>query len=70
MIEKSEEYYGISGSLVFDSPEKDVLTAHAVITTNETNNDLGSEILHDIDFKEINNFFGCEVFLGKNSNFN
>ncbi|MEW9686651.1 hypothetical protein AB3H33_17690 [Escherichia coli] len=69
LIEKSEEYYGISGSLVFDSPEKDVLTAHAVITTNETNNDLGSEILHDIDFKEINNFFGCEVFLGKKLQF-
>ncbi|MGL4172335.1 hypothetical protein ABQJ53_19180 [Morganella morganii] len=63
LIEKKDGYYGISGSLVLELPERDILVAHAVITTNEEHNDLGAEVLYDIDFKEINDHFGCKVFL-------
>ncbi|MCF5888656.1 DUF1837 domain-containing protein [Aeromonas veronii] len=62
LIEKSLDYNGISGSLVIGRDSIDIPTAYSIITTNEENNDLSGDILYDIDFNELHDFFGTRVF--------
>lgn len=68
--EKSDGYYGVSGSLVIEKSENDIEVAYAIITTNEENNDLGADILNNICFESLNNFFGCKVFFNYPITFN
>lgn len=63
LIEKSEGYKGISGSLVSGSDSQDIVTAYAVITNNEENNDLSGENLWDIDFESLHKFFDSKLFI-------
>lgn len=61
LIEKEHNFQGISGSIIFTNSSS-YLTAKALIIHNENHNDFGAENLDDLDFDEINNFFGCQVF--------
>lgn len=61
LIEKEHNFQGISGSIIFTNSSS-YLTAKALIIHNENHNDFGAENLDDLDFGEINNFFGCQVF--------
>ncbi|BDP32886.1 hypothetical protein [Vibrio vulnificus] len=62
LVEKSEDYYGVSGSLVIDRTTSDIPVAYSVITTNEESNDLSGDLLYDIDFNELHDFFGSKIF--------
>lgn len=62
LIEKSEDYYGVSGSLVIDRNTSDIPVAYSVITMNEENNDLLGESLFDIDFRELHDFYKSKIF--------
>lgn len=61
LIEKEDNFDGISGSLVFTHHEK-YPTAKALIIHNENHNDIGAESLDTLNFSEINDFFECKVF--------
>ena len=61
LIEKEDNFQGISGSVVFTNHENHP-TAKALIIHNENHNDFGAENLDDLNFNEINTFFECEVF--------
>ena len=61
LIEKEDNFQGISGSVIFTNHEK-YPTAKALIIHNENHNDFGAENLDDLNFNEINTFFECEVF--------
>lgn len=61
LIEKQDNFDGISGSVVFTHHEK-YPTAKALIIHNENHNDIGAESLDTLNFSEINDFFECEVF--------
>ncbi|WP_262471942.1 ATP-binding protein [Acinetobacter sp. WU_MDCI_Abxb74] len=60
LIEKEENFKGISGSLIFT--HHDYPTAKALIIHNENHNDFGAESLDTLNFSEINDFFDCRVF--------
>lgn len=60
LIEKEENFKGISGSLIFTY--HDYPTAKALIIHNENHNDFGAESLVTLNFSEINDFFECRVF--------
>lgn len=62
LIEKSEYYDGLSGSIVLTYINKSIPVAHAVITDNLTANDLGGETLFDMDHDELDQHFNCKVF--------
>lgn len=62
LVEKSESFGGISGSLVIDRNTTDIPIAYSVLTTNEESNDLLGDILYDIDFDELHQFFGTKIF--------
>ncbi|MEZ8504661.1 hypothetical protein AB6D08_25695 [Vibrio splendidus] len=62
LIEKSDDYYGVSGSLVIDRVRSNVAVAYSVITTNEESNDLAGDLLFDINFNELHDFFGSNIF--------
>ncbi|KHF77844.1 hypothetical protein PJ15_0900 [Acinetobacter sp. neg1] len=63
LLEKNDNFKGISGSVVFTYHQDDSLKiAKAIIIHNESHNDFGAENLEKIDFDFINNFFGCHVF--------
>ncbi|OOE76766.1 hypothetical protein BZG25_15500 [Salinivibrio sp. ML198] len=62
LVEKSEGFDGISGSLIIDRNMTDIPIAYSVITTNEESNDLLGEVLYDIDFDELHHFFGTKIF--------
>ncbi|GLR75962.1 hypothetical protein [Aliivibrio sifiae] len=62
LVEKSDSYYGISGSLVVKNSIAGECTAVSVITNNESDNDLSGELLFDIDFSILNDYFSCSVF--------
>lgn len=61
LIEKEDNFDGISGSVVFTHHEK-YPTAKALIIHNENHNDIGAESLDTLNFSEINDFFECKVF--------
>jgi len=61
LIEKEDNFDGISGSVVFTHHEK-YPTAKALIIHNENHNDFGAESLDSLNFSEINDFFECKVF--------
>ncbi|NUG02916.1 ATP-binding protein, partial [Acinetobacter oleivorans] len=61
LIEKEDNFDGISGSIVFTNHEK-YPTAKALIIHNENHNDIGAESLDTLNFSEINDFFDCKVF--------
>ncbi|AXY61748.1 ATP-binding protein [Acinetobacter sp. WCHAc010052] len=61
LIEKEDNFDGISGSVVFTNHEK-YPTAKALIIHNENHNDIGAESLDTLNFSEINDFFECKVF--------
>ncbi|MDV2440560.1 ATP-binding protein [Acinetobacter gerneri] len=61
LIEKEDNFDGISGSVVFTHHEK-YPTAKALIIHNENHNDFGAESLDTLNFSEINEFFECKVF--------
>ncbi|WP_228203231.1 ATP-binding protein [Acinetobacter baumannii] len=61
LIEKEDNFDGISGSVVFTHHEK-YPTAKALIIHNENHNDIGAESLDTLNFSEINDFFDCKVF--------
>ncbi|WP_227687423.1 P-loop NTPase family protein [Psychrobacter fjordensis] len=61
LIEKEDNFQGISGSVVFTNHENHP-TAKALIIHNENHNDFGAESLDDLNFNGINTFFECEVF--------
>lgn len=61
LIEKEDNFQGISGSVIFTNYE-DYPTAKALIIHNENNNDFGAESLDTLNFSEINEFFECKVF--------
>lgn len=61
LIEKKDNFDGISGSVVFTNHEK-YPTAKALIIHNENHNDIGAESLDTLNFSEVNNFFECTVF--------
>jgi len=61
LIEKEDNFEGISGSLIFTNHEK-YPTAKALIIHNENHNDFGAESLDTLNFNEINDFFECKVF--------
>lgn len=61
LIEKKDNFYGVSGSVVFTDHEK-YPTAKALIIHNENHNDIGAESLDTLNFIEINDFFECKVF--------
>ncbi|NKG37860.1 ATP-binding protein [Acinetobacter johnsonii] len=61
LIEKEDNFDGISGSIVFTHHEK-YPTAKALIIHNENHNDFGAESLDTLNFNEVNNFFKCKVF--------
>lgn len=62
LIEKSESYKGVSGSLVIGGNSQDIPVAYSIITNNEVRNDLSGETLSDLDFDVIHNFFGSKIF--------
>ncbi|KHF77843.1 hypothetical protein PJ15_0899 [Acinetobacter sp. neg1] len=61
LIEKEDNFQGISGSVIFTNYE-DYPTAKALIIHNENHNDFGAESLDTLNFGEINEFFECKVF--------
>ncbi|RLZ09663.1 ATP-binding protein [Acinetobacter sp. 2JN-4] len=61
LIEKEDNFDGISGSVVFTHHEK-YPTAKALIIHDENHNDIGAESLDTLNFSEINDFFECKVF--------
>lgn len=61
LIEKEDNFEGISGSVIFTNHEN-YPTAKALIIHNENHNDFGAENLDELNFNEINTFFECEVF--------
>ena len=61
LIEKEDNFKGISGSVIFTHHEK-YPTAKALIIHNENHNDFGAESLDTLNFSEINDFFECNVF--------
>lgn len=61
LIEKEDNFDGISGSVVFTHHEK-YPTAKALIIHSENHNDIGAESLDTLNFSEINDFFECKVF--------
>lgn len=60
--EKNSSYGGLSGALVIEQKKTDFPVAHAVITDNLPNSDLGGAILHTANLAHLNSFFGCTVF--------
>lgn len=59
--EKSESYYGISGSLIFTCHDVKPVVKGLIIE-NGNQNDLIAEDLSNLDFEKINSFFDCTVF--------
>ncbi|WP_180104018.1 hypothetical protein [Acinetobacter sp. YH12134] len=59
--EKDDSYYGISGSVVFTSHEKNWV-AKGLLIQNGKHNDLIAEDLSSLNFESIDNFFECKVF--------
>lgn len=68
LIEKSQNYYGISGSLVIGQSSTDIPIAYSILTTNEEENDLFGDVLYDIDYEPLHLFFGSKIFSKKQSN--
>jgi len=62
LVEKSEGFDGMSGSLIIDRSTTDIPIAYSVITTNEESNDLLGDVLYEIDFDELHQFFGTKIF--------
>ncbi|HCH0924545.1 TPA: hypothetical protein NKP22_000088 [Vibrio parahaemolyticus] len=62
LVEKSESLVGLSGSIVVNKNNCDIPVAYSIITTNEESNDVLGELLHGIDFQEMETFFGSTVF--------
>lgn len=59
--EKSTNYKGISGSIIFTEHESHP-TAKGLMIENGNQNDLVAENLDTLNFEEINVFFECNVF--------
>ncbi|RJN67620.1 hypothetical protein ABUS04_06360 [Acinetobacter baumannii] len=59
--EKSESYYGISGSIIFTNHDENPV-AKGLIIENGKQNDLIAENLSDLNFEKLNAFFECKVF--------
>lgn len=59
--EKSTNYNGISGSIVFTTHDSHPV-AKGLMIENGNHNDLVAENLDTLNFEEINNFFNCNVF--------
>jgi hypothetical protein len=60
--EKSDDFYGLSGSVVLIEESKSINKVYAVVTDNEENNDIGCEVLLDSFNDEVSKFFNCNVF--------
>ncbi|ABZ75982.1 hypothetical protein Shal_1416 [Shewanella halifaxensis HAW-EB4] len=62
LVEKSESFYGLSGSVIFRGEGKSIIEVYAVVTDNEENNDVGCELLAGNFLDDVNSHFKCEVF--------
>ncbi|HCG3428019.1 TPA: hypothetical protein NJU29_003645, partial [Acinetobacter baumannii] len=63
LLEKKDNFQGVSGSVVFTYHQDDTLKiAKSIIIHNENHNDFGAENLETLDFDLINNCFECHVF--------